>query len=56
MASTTDTPVSVEEYFRRDAVSEAKLEYWHGRIYTMAGDKRDHAVIKDDIIRSIDPE
>lgn len=46
-------PVSPETYFRLDAQSEEKLEYWNGHVLAMAGASRNHAVVKDDVVRLI---
>ena len=48
-----DHTVSVEEYFRRDAESEARLEYWYGHIIAMAGETRNHNVVKDDVVSAV---
>lgn len=48
-----DTPVSLETYFRLDAESDQKLEYWNGYVVAMAGESRNHAVVKDDVVRLI---
>ena len=46
--------VSIEEYFRLDAQSDTRLEYWNGHVVAMAGETRNHAVVKDDAVRSIE--
>lgn len=48
-----DQIVSVEEYFRRDAESEIRLEYWYGRLVAMAGETRNHNVVKDDGVGAV---
>ena len=48
-----DHIVSVEEYFRRDAESEVRLEYWYGRLIAMAGETRNHNVVKDDVVGAV---
>ena len=48
-----DRTVTVREYFRRDAESEVRLEYWHGYIVAMAGETRNHNAVKDDIVGAV---
>ena len=48
-----DTLVSLETYFRLDAQSDVRLEYWNGYVVAMAGESRNHAVVKDDVVRLI---
>ncbi len=46
--------VSEDEYFRLDAESEEKLEYWYGHIVAMAGEQRNHAVISHNALRILE--
>jgi len=54
MQEASEHPVSLEAYFQLDAESEARLEYWGGQIVAMAGESRNHAIVKDDVIRCIE--
>ena len=53
MQQAVPPPVSLETYFRLDAGSDVRLEYWDGRVVAMAGESRNHAVVKDDVVRCI---
>ena len=42
--------ISEAEYFRLDAQSDERIEYWHGQPVAMAGAQPDHSTIKDNVV------
>lgn len=46
--------VTVDEYFRLDAESQERLEYWYGRVVALAGEQRNHAVVKNNLMGAVE--
>lgn len=46
---------TLEEYLALDAVSEERLEYWNGEIYSMSGASKEHDGIELNLIETLRP-
>ncbi len=53
MAATTPQASTPEEYLGRERKAAHKSEYWHGLVYTMAGDSANHDTICVNLVANL---
>ena len=46
---------TLQEYFALDAVSDERLEFWNGEIYSMSGASKEHDGIEMNLIETLRP-